>query len=363
MTLMKEESKPKEISAFEAISRAQFIAFAPILFQAVYTLRKHNILGLLDKSKVGLTFKELCDRSDLSEYALSVLLEIALSGQIVELTSDNKYKITKISYFLENDNMTKINFDFTKHVCYRAFDKLDEALTEHRPSGLSVFNKDWETIYPHLAELPEDAKNAWFAWDHLFSQTSFAPAINIIREQFNPAVIYDVGGNTGKFAIECCKRLDKVKVTIIDLPSQIEMAQQNIAQNGLTDRVDFMAVDILANPKLKGEADIWWMSQFLDCFAPEQINNILLAINRVIKPDAHVCILEPIADRQKFDAAKLSINAGSLYFGAVANGYARFFTTAMLTKLIEDAGFRVEKIVDNLGISNSMFICKKRLLS
>ena len=358
---MKEENKSKNITAFEAISKAQFIACAPILFQAVYVLRKHHILSLLDESKVGLTLKELGDRSDLSEYALSVLLEVAQSGQITELTPDNRYKLTKIGYFLENDHMTKMNFDFTKHVCYKAMDQLDEALTEHRPCGLAVFNKDWETIYPHISELPEDAKKAWFGWDHLYSQTSFAPAIDAIREQFNPAVIYDVGGNTGKFAIECCQRLDKVKVTILDLPSQIEMAQKNIAQNGLSDRVNFMAVDILANPQLKGEADIWWMSQFLDCFAPEHIHNILLCINKVIKPGAHVCILEPIADRQKFDAAKLAINAGSLYFSAVANGYSRFFTTAMLTKLIEDAGFRVEKIIDNLGISNSMFICKKRI--
>ena len=65
--------------------------------------------------------------------------------------------------------------------------------------------------------------------------------------------------------------------------------------------------------------------------------------------------------QKQFDAAKFSINAGSLYFSAIANGYSRFFTTDMLTKLIEDAGFTVEKIVDNLGISNSMFICKKRV--
>ena len=351
----------KNISAFEAISKAQYLSCAPILFQTVYTLRNHNILALLDKSKEGLSIEDLCGKSDLSRYALEVLLEMALAGEIVKLTSDNKYKLTKIGYFLENDNMTKINFDFTKHVCYKAFDKLDESLSSHKPCGLSEFNPEWETIYPHLSELPEKAKKAWFDWDHLYSQTSFIPAIDKLFELFNPKVVYDVGGNTGKFAVECCNRLKDVKVTILDLPSQIKMAQDNIKANGLSDRVDFMAVDILSNPVLKGEADIWWMSQFLDCFAPEHVHNILTAINKVIKNDAHVCILEPIADRQKFDAAKFSINAGSLYFSAIANGYSRFFTTNMLTKLIEDAGFTVEKIVDNLGISNSMFICKKRV--
>lgn len=351
----------KNISAFEAISKAQYLACAPILFQTVYTLRHHNILGLLDKAKEGLSIEDLCSKSDLNRYALEVLLEMAVSGEIVKKDSEDRYKLTKVGYFLENDNMTRINFDFTKHVCYKAFDKLDESLTQNKPCGLSVFNENWETIYPHLSELPEEAKKAWFGWDHLYSQTSFIPAIDKIAELFNPKVVYDVGGNTGKFAIECCRRLKDTKVTILDLPSQIKMAQENIDNNGMSDRVDFTAVDMLSNPELKGDADVWWMSQFLDCFAPEHIHNILTAIRKVIKDGAHVCILEPIADRQKFDAAKFSINAGSLYFSAIANGYSRFFTTQMLTKLIENAGFKVEAIEDNLGISNSMFICTKRV--
>ncbi|MGN1281254.1 MAG: hypothetical protein ACI4UM_05065 [Succinivibrio sp.] len=55
----------------------------------------------------------------------------------------------------------------------------------------------------------------------------------------------------------------------------------------------------------------------------------------------------------------MSINAGSLYFTAIANGYSRFFTTAALTELIEKAGFTIEHVIDNLGITNSLFICKK----
>lgn len=176
---------------------------------------------------------------------------------------------------------------------------------------------------------------------------------------FKPKVIFDVGGNTGKFSIACCENIKDVKVKILDLPSQIQMAKENIHAHGLDERIDFLACDILMDNKLPEGADIWWMSQFLDCFAPEHVLHILAGIKASIKDDAHVCILEPIADRQKFKAADFAINAGSLYFTAVANGYSRFFTTDMLTTLVEKAGFKVEKIIDNLGISNSLFICKK----
>ena len=65
------------------------------------------------------------------------------------------------------------------------------------------------------------------------------------------------------------------------------------------------------------------------------------------------------SDRQKFEASAYSINAGSLYFTCMANGYSKFFSTKMLTKLVTMAGFKIDKIIDNLGISDSLFILRK----
>ncbi|MCI6939170.1 MAG: methyltransferase [Succinivibrio sp.] len=348
-----------DISAFDAISQANRLIAGPVIFQAIYVLAKHNILKLLCENKNGMTIKQIADKTDLNEYALGVLFDAALSGQVLTVSEDGVYSITKIGYFIENDEMTKNQLGFCKYVCYEGMDKLDEALTSGKPSGLSVFNKDWETIYPHLKDLPEKAKEYWFKWDHQFSQSAFKEAIKIIDEKYKPELIYDVGGNTGKFSICVCQNTKDTKVKILDLPSQIQMAQENIKAHGLDDRIEFMGVDLLVDYKLPSEADIWWMSQFLDCFAPEHILRILKSIKNSMKDNTKVCILEPIADRQKFEASAYSINAFSLYFTAIANGYSRFFSTKMLTDLIEQAGLKVEKIYDGLGISNSLFICSR----
>ncbi|WP_406020230.1 methyltransferase [Succinivibrio sp.] len=348
-----------DISAFDAISQANRLIAGPVIFQAIYVLAKHNILKLLCENKNGMTIKQIADKTDLNEYALGVLFDAALSGQVLTVSEDGVYSITKIGYFIENDEMTKNQLGFCKYVCYEGMDKLDEALTSGKPSGLSVFNKDWETIYPHLKDLPEKAKEYWFKWDHQFSQSAFKEAIKIIDEKYKPELIYDVGGNTGKFSICVCQNTKDTKVKILDLPSQIQMAQENIKAHGLDDRIEFMGVDLLVDYKLPSEAEIWWMSQFLDCFAPEHILRILKSIKNSMKDNTKVCILEPIADRQKFEASAYSINAFSLYFTAIANGYSRFFSTKMLTDLIEQAGLKVEKIYDGLGISNSLFICSR----
>lgn len=351
--------KELNISAFDAISIAQKIASGPMLFQTACTLIDHGILSILEKHQDGLTLQELAKESDLNEYALGVLMDMAASGQIVLVSDDEKYTLSKVGFFLLNDNMTQINLRFTQHICYEAMAKLDEALTTGKPSGLAHFDKSWETIYPHLSELPPKAKKAWFEWDHLYSQTAFKQAILKMKEEFDPKLIFDVGGNTGKFSIACCNLIEDAKVKILDLPCQIELAKANIKEHGLEDRIEFLGLNILDDNELPQGADIWWMSQFIDCFNEDRVLHILGGIYKAIKDDAHVCILEPIADRQKFEAASYSINAGSLYFTAIANGYSRFFSTKQLTSLIEKAGFKVDKIIDNLGISNSLFVCSK----
>ncbi len=49
----------ENLTALEAQYEAQKIAFAPIVFQVVRTMRDLNILDVLSKNKAGLTYEEL----------------------------------------------------------------------------------------------------------------------------------------------------------------------------------------------------------------------------------------------------------------------------------------------------------------
>ena len=63
------------------------------------------------------------------------------------------------------DRMTEVNFDFTHHVNYKALSHTTEALKTGRPCGLQEFDRSWNTIYPHLKDLPEEVQKAWFAFE------------------------------------------------------------------------------------------------------------------------------------------------------------------------------------------------------
>ena len=290
---------------------------------------------------------------DLTPYAAGVLLDMGISGAIIH-SHTNGYRLSKVGHFLLYDKMTRINMEFTQNVCYQAMGHLLESIREGKPAGLQVFG-DWATIYPALSQLPEPAKSSWFDFDHFYSDQAFATALPHILARY-PKHLYDVGGNTGKWALMCAAADPELHVTLVDLPQQLALARINIEAAGLSDRVHGHAADLLRTETLPGEADIWWMSQFLDCFSEEEIVTILQLIRRSMKPDARVCILELFWDRQPFEAASFSLNATSLYFTCLANGNSRFYHSKVMSSCLREAGFRLEDEIDNIGRGHTLLI-------
>lgn len=349
----------KEIyTALEAITEAQKIAFAPILFQAIIAMKNHGILSHIDQAgKNGINLDDLTKKVSLSSYAIELLLDVALSMRVI-YQQDSNYVLGKIGHFLLHDKMTEINLNFSQDVCYQSMFFLQEALEKGEPSGLKIFGEG-KTIYPMLQSLPKQAKKSWFEFDHFYSDHSFPAALPYISE-LKPKHIYDVGGNTGKWAIFCAKHLQKTQVTILDLPEQITVANENIKQVGYDDRIDGVSVNLLDAQILPNQADVWWMSQFLDCFNSDQITQILKLIHRSMQDDATVCIMDLFWDRQNFEAGALSLNASSLYFTCLANGNSRFYHSKVFYQCLNEAGFHVEKDIDGLGFGHTLLICKKR---
>ncbi len=213
------------LSAVQAQYEAQKIAFAPIIFQVARTMRDLGILEILSKNKNGLSYDELVQMTNLTEYGIQVLCETALSSNIISYKNEKVY-LTKIGFFINSDEMTNTNMNYNHHVNYQGLFYLEESIKNSKAEGLKVFG-EWKTIYPALSTLPEKTKKSWFEFDHLYSDSGFTKAIEILKKQ-NPKSILDIGGNTGKFALQFAKENPKVNITIMDLSQQIKLAIQNI---------------------------------------------------------------------------------------------------------------------------------------
>ncbi len=349
---MESHYRPDNRSAYQALSEAQKIAFAPFIFQAANTLLKLGILAVVERhGERGVTVSEICEKSGVSEYGVGVLLDLALSAKIVwKRRKEERFVLDKIGHFLLNNEMTAVNMSFTADVNYVPLAKLAESVKEGRAAGLGHFDANAETIYPILGELPQPARESWFAFDHFYSDCSFETALEAIFSQ-PVETILDIGGNTGKFALRCLRRDEKVHVVIMDLPQQLCRAEKVIAAAGFADRVTLHPCDVLDETQAFFQgADVIWMSQFLDCFSLAHIEGMLTRLCHLMSPTDRLYVLETFWDRQQHHAAALALNATSLYFTVLANGYSRMYGRDLFLPAVERAGFLLSEETDNIGI-------------
>jgi methyltransferase family protein/O-methyltransferase len=341
----------------EALLEAQKIAFGPVIFQAARLLRDWGVFKLLEDNKDGFSVEDISEKLGLTIYATQILCESGFSMGALKLEED-LYTITKVGHFLLNDEMTKVNMDFNHDVNYQGLFFLDEALKSQKPSGLhETFSKE-ETIYPILSELPEKAKKSWFGFDHFYSDAAFVKLVDIMSKRGIKKLL-EPGGNTGKWSIALTTASPETTVTILDHQGQIDVAMKNADANGVGDRVNGTAIDLLDHKISFPEGfDGVWMSQFLDCFAPKDIIALLKRSREALNADGRVYIVEPFWDRQTHEIGAYCLINTSPYFSALANGTSKMYRAIEMEKFVNEAGLEVEEEINGLGFGHTLMICK-----
>ncbi len=347
------------MSAADSLLEAQKIAFGPVIFQCARLLRDWKIFELLRTTKKSMSIEEIAKELDLPIYAVGILCESGFSMKALKF-EDEKYSITSVGYFLDTDEMTKVNLDFNHDVNYQGLFYLDEALKTGKASGLHhTFSKE-ETIYPILSQLPQKAKDSWFGFDHFYSDAAFVKLVNIMSQKGIKKLL-EPGGNTGKWALALTKASADTSVTILDHQGQIDVAMKNAQENGVGDRVDGKAINLLDHsidfPK---GYDAVWMSQFLDCFPPSDIIAILKRSRDALTDDGKVYIVEPFWDRQSHEIGSYCLINTSPYFTALANGTSKMYRATEFASFVNEAGLEVEEEVNGLGFGHTLMICKRK---
>lgn len=345
------------LTAVQAKEHAQFLAFAPIAFQAVRSLVNLGVLAAVEKARPhGLSSDQAAAETGLSNYGARVLLEAGLGLGLLTIDGE-KFRTTRAAWFVLHDQMTRVNFDFVNDVCYRGAFDLEESVREGKPVGLKAFG-EWPSIYEALAHLPPHIRASWLRFDHFYSDAAFDSALSIVFKT-RPRRLLDIGGNTGRWALRCVRHSPDVRVCIADLPGQLQMAEAETRTQPGGDRISGFATNILdPDSTLPDDFDAIWMSQFLDCFSEEQIRAILAKCRRAINPAGRVFILEPLWDRQKFQAAAFSLQFTSLYFTTMANGNSQMYNSRLLLSLVLASGFEVEEQHDDLGVGHTLLVCR-----
>ncbi len=352
-------STPESLTALEAREKAQWIAFAPFVFQASRVLRDSGILGLLEREPaLGLGAEEVAQRLGLPPYGVRVLLDAALAIGLATEES-HRYRATKVARFLTHDTLTRVNMDFTRDVNYAGLARLGEAIETGGPAGLRALGP-WPTIYEALADLPSEVRRSWRAFNHYYSDRAFPAALPLVFRR-RPQRLLDIGGNSGRWAAACLRYDTRVHVSVLDLPHQVEEARQTLRSLELGARADFIPADLLdESVAVPSGYDAIWMSQFLDCLSQRQIVSILSRCRDSLSPTSYVYILEPFSDRQRFAAGAFCLRMTSLYFTVMANGNSCMYRSDDFIDCVREAGLAVKEQHDQLGVCHTLLVCSRR---
>jgi hypothetical protein len=347
------EFAPASLRGLPARFEAQKIAFGPVVFQCVRIAWKSGLLAKLDEAgKHGICSRDLAEQTGWSEYAIDVLLESALSAGVVRREED-RYSLTRVGDNVLHDELTQINMDYVHDVCYQGLFELEACLREEKPLGLKHLG-NWESIYEGLSVLPEPARGSWFRFDHYYSDSAFGVALpHVFARQ--PRRLMDIGANTGKWSLQCLRHDKRVRMTLLDLPIQLERAQATLTDAGLEGRADLHPIDILDYDAAFPEGmDAVWMSQFLTCFNIEAIGHIFRRAANCLNTGGSVWVLDTFWDRQQYDIASYCLINTSPYFTAMASGNSKMYETDTIVGCAEPYGLRLVESFDGLGICHSL---------
>ena len=142
-------------------------------------------------------------------------------------------------------------------------------------------------------------------------------------------------------------------MTLVDLPGQLAVARENLAS--FPGRFTLVPANLLdPAATLPAGADVYWLSQFLDCFSEEQIVSILSRVRAAMGPQSRAFILETFWDQQQHEAARFCVIGTSLYFACIANGNSRMYHSRVMKRLLGEAGLTVTAEVPHVGLSHTL---------
>ncbi|GAA4688210.1 methyltransferase [Phytohabitans rumicis] len=140
---------------------------------------------------------------------------------------------------------------------YLPWHRVGDALRTDRPLTWDPDSQEsmFETEDPQILEL---------FWEAMYSTSIFtARALGEAYDFGAHTRLLDVGGGSGAYPIELCRRYAGLQATVYDLPHVCPIADEKGAAAGLSDRIDSFAGNFLHEPALPPGYDVILLSMIL----------------------------------------------------------------------------------------------------
>lgn len=187
---------------------------------------------------------------------------------------------------------------------YPGWDKLVQALRTNRPTT-------WDPDSQKSLFEGEDPAMLALFWEAMHSLSTFtARVLGEAVDLSGVTRLLDVGGGSGAFDIELCRRYPNLHATVFDLPFVAEIAARKVEEAGLSDRIATAGGDFFAEPLPSGH-DAVLMSMILHDWSEERNREILRRFYAALPSGGTIIINELLVNDEKTGpppAALMSLN-------------------------------------------------------
>ena len=219
---------------------------------------------------------------------------------------------------------------------YAGWDKLPEAMSTNRPTTWDPYKQT------SLFEGSDPAMMQTF-WQAMHSLSIFtARALGEALDFKTFRRLLDVGGGSAAFDIELCLRYPSLSATVYDLPFVTEIAEERIAEAGLSDRIKTQSGDFFADPKYPPGHDVMLLSMIMHDWSEQEDRAILRKCYEALPPGGAVVISELLVNDDKTGPAAAALMSLNMLIETVGG---RNYTAAELRAWLEDIGYSDVRVI------------------
>ena len=113
----------------------------------------------------------------------------------------------------------------------------------------------------------------------------------------DPTDMLDIGGSHGYYSVALCRKHDKLRAVILDLPEAVEHAAPLLAAEGMGDRVVHRAGNALTDDLGTNAYDLVLISQLIHHFSEEQNRELATRVARALRPGGFYAVLDEFRPR------------------------------------------------------------------
>ena len=286
------------------------------------------------------TIDSLTVQLGMDSRGMRLLLDILLANRVVE-NENGKLSLTKeFAHALQFRELLELKLIITNFAAHDLLDYFSELVSrpeqfveKARFFRLFAYNR----CFDHSHENYELTKR-WMRITTTF--TKYEAQVCMKYHNFGRyRHILDIGGNSGEFSLQICRRYPGISATIFDLPLVCDIGLEHIRSESEADRISFIKGNALTDPLPEG-FDLISFKSMLHDWPEKQAKQFIEKANHSLAPGGTLLIFE----RGPIEVSETTLPYSMIPFLVF---FHSFRSPAIYEKLLEDLSFQdiqVQKI-------------------